>query len=269
MDISRISVSREDVWQTCKAKYKFQYHLKVPSPEEEPFYFVYGKIIHKIAEEYVRNKGKILIGEIANSVLNGEIALEEYKEKITYAPKEIPPKYKKRIPGMLRSLERFSEQVGFDGEIEWDFEYDLDPPNKKMVTGFIDRLIEKNGTYFVIDYKTTQKGRYRKTPETILTDLQLRCYSRVVQKKLDIPASKIKAALYYLEGGNLVPVQFSEKSLIKAEMRLLKAYNDIEAADPDNAWGRVGPHCTRCNYRSICPFYRNANHKPKLPDTLS
>jgi CRISPR/Cas system-associated exonuclease Cas4 (RecB family) len=78
----------------------------------------------------------------------------------------------------------------------------------------------------------------------------------VVQKKFNAPADKIYAALYYLEGGNLVGAQFSQQSLELVEQELLQAYKEIENSDPDKVWGNVGDHCGRCKYRKICPFYR-------------
>ena len=65
-----MSVSRKSVWDECKKKYYYKYHLKLDSEEPEPFYFTYGKIIHKIAEEFVERKGKTTINEITNLVLN-------------------------------------------------------------------------------------------------------------------------------------------------------------------------------------------------------
>jgi ATP-dependent helicase/DNAse subunit B len=264
MEINHISVSRVGVYQTCPQQYKYKYHLKLESPEPEPFYFVYGKIVHKIAEEYVREKGARTIQEITDAVLGGEILIETYQGDDLKAP-PLPPTEQKRLPGHLRAIYQFTQNTGFEGELEFPFEYDLDPPNEKMVVGYIDRLIEKNGEYFIIDYKTTKRGRWRKTKTTIKKDLQLRCYSRVVQKTFDVPADKIQAALLYVEGGDLIGAKFSQKSLEQAEEELLTAFNEIENRSPDKVWGKIGRHCDRCDYRSICPFI----NKPKLPPSLS
>ena len=264
MNIDHISVSRVGVYHTCPQQYKYKYHLKLDALEPEPFYFVYGKIVHKIAEEYVREKGKRTIQEISNAVLGGEILIESYKGEDLVAP-PLPPAEQKRLPGHLRAIHQFTENTGFEGELEFSFEYDLDPPNGRLVVGYIDRLIEKNGEYFIIDYKTTKRGRWRKNNKTIKTDLQLRCYSKVVQKTYDVPAKKIQAALLYVEGGNLIGASFSQKSLDQAEEQLLQTYKEIESRSPDRVWGRIGRHCDRCDYRSICPFI----NKPKLPPALS
>jgi CRISPR/Cas system-associated exonuclease Cas4 (RecB family) len=250
MNITHMSVSRKSVWDECKKKYHFKYHLKIEPTEPEPFYFTYGKIIHKIAEEYVRMQGKSAIGEVTNLVLNGEIPLEEN----VFAPK-LPVEYKTKMPDHIKSISKITNEIGFDGELEWDFKYDLDQPKEKYVIGFIDRLIKKKDKFFILDYKTTKKGKFRKNKQTIKDDLQLRTYARIVQKQFNVPAKDIITALYYLEGGDLISASFSEESLESAEKILLEAYDSIKESDPNNVWGTVGNHCYRCEYSKICPFF--------------
>ena len=121
--------------------------------------------------------------------------------------------------------------------------------------GFIDRLIIKEDKAWIIDYKTTKQGWWRKNEKTIVDDLQLKCYAAVVRKKFNIPAPNIQTALFYLEGGQLIGARFSEESLDQAEKELLQTYLDIENSNPDQVWGRVGEHCKRCDFCKICPFY--------------
>jgi len=253
MNITHMSVSRKTVWDECQKKYYFKYHLKLEPEEPEPFYFTYGKIIHKIAEEYVLRGGKSELKEVTNQVVNGEIALED--DQKTFAP-TLPMEYKLRMPGHLSSLYKITEQIGFDGELEWDFRYDLDKPKEKFVIGFIDRLIKRKNNFFILDYKTTKRGKFRKNKNTIKDDLQLRTYARIVQKQFDVPAENINTALYYLEGGDLISTKFTDKSLEEAENILLNSYDDIKNSDPEKIWGNVGNHCYRCEYYKICPFFK-------------
>ena len=58
MNIEHISVSRKQCFDTCKAQYKYRYHLKIVSEEPTADHFTYGKIVHKVAENYVEEKGK-------------------------------------------------------------------------------------------------------------------------------------------------------------------------------------------------------------------
>ena len=250
MNIEHISVSRRQTWDQCQLQYKYKYHLKVLSPEPEPIYFAYGTTIHKIAEEYVQTKGARTITEIANDVVNGKILLKENSR----CP-NLPQAYKAKLPNHLRALKALTDRVGFEGHLEWKFEYDLEPPNQKFILGFIDRLIPKGDKFFIIDYKTTKKGPWRKNSQTIIDDLQLRCYARVVQKTFGAKANDIRCALYYLdEKPELVSAKFSEDSLLRAEEEMHKAYDDIKKAKPE-VWGNYGDHCTRCNYRSLCPVF--------------
>lgn len=254
MNISHMSVSRKTLWDECKKKYYYKYHLKLDTDEEEPFHFTYGKIIHKIAEVYIENRGDKELQEVVKLVTEGKIPIEEKNE--VFAPK-IPYEYKFRMPGHLQSLNKITKEIGYDGHLEWDFKYDLDPPNNKFVIGFIDRLIIKNNKAFILDYKTTKRGKFRKNKNTVKTDLQLMTYARIVQKEFNIPAENIHTALFYLEGGNLISTKFSEKSLEEAESILLNCYNEINDYDEKNAWGNVGYHCRFCEYSKICPFYQN------------
>lgn len=244
-----MSVSRRDVWKTCSQQYKYKYELQLEPCEETPFYFTYGSIIHKIAEEYVINRGERLLSDITEDVLQGTIPLREVGEPI-----KLPSEYAKRLPGNLKAIEQLTQQIGVVGETEYEFEYDLDPPNKRMLAGVIDRLIIKDDKCWIIDYKTTRRGRWRK--RSVVDDIQLRCYARVVQKQFGILAENIKAALYYLEGAELVAAKYSNESLEQVEQEMLQAYKQIECTPPEVARGSVGEHCQRCDYKSICPFLK-------------
>lgn len=258
MNIEHISVSRKTTWETCQQQYKFKYHLKIKSDGPEPFFFTYGKIFHAIAEHYVAGRGNVTLESITNNVMQGNIPLEEGNAEEGKAPVFAPPlqgEYKGKLQKHLLALKKLTDKIGFDGICEHKFKYDLDPPNNKFVTGFIDRLINKNGKFFIIDYKTTKKSNWRKNNKTIIDDLQLRCYARVIQKEFNAKAENIMAALFYLEGEELVPARFSEESLINAEKELLDAYNQIVDMPPEQAHGTVDRHCRWCDYRPICPYY--------------
>ena len=256
MNIEHISVSRYGVWKECELRYKFHYHEKIVPEGESPFYFTYGKIVRKIAEEYVEKKGARTLNEVAKDVLQGKISIERGEQGDIFAP-PLPEDYKARLPGHLRALQSLTDQIGMDGELEWPFYYDLDPPHGKHVKGFIDRLIQRGDKWFIIDYKTTKRGPWRKTAHNISHDLQLRTYGRIVQKTFNVPSENIRAALYYLEGGNLIATQrFTDNHLESAEKELLEAYKRIESTPPETAQGLLGDWCRRCDYRKMCPLYR-------------
>lgn len=250
MKIPYISVSRLQTYQVCPQQYKYKYHLELAPMGEEPIYFAYGSIIHRIAEEYILNKGEIGINEIANDVLSGKIELGDGKK----VPK-LPTEYKNKIPEHIRAIKKISDQIGYEGFTEYEFLMDLDPPNKKQVKGFIDRLVQKDDKFWILDYKTTKKGMWRKNAKTISNDLQLRTYARVIQREFGAAAHNIKTGLYYLEGAELVGACFTEQSLENVENELIKYYDEIKNTEPNTVLGHVGQHCSRCDWRKVCPFY--------------
>lgn len=264
MNIEHISVSRGKSYRQCPYYYKLKYHDKIPNPGEEQFYFVYGKIVHKIAEVHVQEGGARTVREISNEVLGGSIEIEDGKK----AP-ALPRDYKARLPGHLRAIERLNNKIGCSGVTEHKFRYDLDPPNSRFVTGFIDRLILKEGKAFIIDYKTTKEGPYRENMHTIKRDPQLRMYSRVVQKEFGLRAGDIRAALFYLEGEDIVHASYTEESLDSIEREMLDLYMSIESHAPEEARGVTGGHCRRCEYRDMCPFYRSSQRRVSWDGDIS
>lgn len=250
MLIEHISISRAGVMQECQQKYKYRYHLKVIPKKPEAPWFVYGKFIHKIAEIYVQNKMQKDIYMIAAELLNGVIQFDEI-EKV----KKLDSSYKNKIKTHLRSVERITKEVGCDGHIEYEINYDLDPPNNKLLVGFIDRLFFKNDKAFILDYKTTKVGPYRKNKDTIRKDLQLRAYCFYVHTKFNIDPEKIHAGLYYLDDSKLVTAKYTLHELQDAVENLKKDFALIENMHENAVTPNVGSHCKRCDYEDICPFY--------------
>lgn len=250
MKIDHISISRESTWQECELRYKYHYDLQLPSPVPTPFYFTFGKIVHVIIDEHTKARGAKSISRVKSEILSGQIELEPGVK----AP-PLDNEQHKNLTRHLNNYLRLVEQIGYEGETEWGFYVELDPPNQRHLKGFIDRLLVKNGSASIIDFKTTKPSRWRKDGSNITKDLQLACYAWVVMQEFKIPAKNITAALYYLDDAKLVPVRFSERTLLTVPERLVKVYKTIQEANPDYVKGNVGQHCTRCDYRKICPFY--------------
>lgn len=252
MNIEHISVSRKSIFDECQAKYLYKYHLKVPSPVEEPIYFIYGKLIHKIAEEYVDRGDPTQFAEIVKDVMNGTIEIEPGKTAPT-----LDKEYSKKFVNHLKTLKDFIDKIGhgYPGHTEYGFKYDLMPPREFNVTGFIDRIIVKGDHYFICDYKTTKKGPWLKNNITVLSDLQLRIYAKVVQKEFGASPENIHCCLMYLDSGNIVGATYNQQSLDEAERELLEAYIQIHEMDPEDVRGNVGQHCRRCDFRSVCKWW--------------
>lgn len=251
MKILHTSVSRTENYIRCPQSYKYRYHLDI-IPETTPFHFTFGKIVHKIIEVYTLNRGKKSINEVQKEVLDGTIPYEEGK-----TIPNLDNLVKQRLNAHVHNFMRLADKIGTDGEVEWPFDIDLDPPGGKKWVGFIDRMIVKKDHVFIIDYKTTRKGKWRKNHNTIKKDLQIQGYCYVAANHFKLPAANVRAALYYLEDATLVDSGcFDEEVLQSVPKNLLNIYNTIQSHDPDKVVGKTGDHCRNCDYSDICPFYK-------------
>jgi CRISPR/Cas system-associated exonuclease Cas4 (RecB family) len=260
MFIEHLSHSRANLFEECELKYNYKYHERIKLDEPEPIYFLYGKVIHKFAEEYVLNKGQRPAPAILQDILTGTIPLER-KEGGDYGRPDLPIEYLARLKNEVINVTKICNKLGFEGEVEWPFDYDLDPPNKKRIIGFIDRLIPLHGgkKFVIVDYKTTKVSPWRKDQNTIKKDMQLKTYARIVQKHFNVPGENIAACLHYVLDDKVVGVQsFNDKDLEHTEKILLDTYNQISDTPPESARPNIGRHCTRCEFVKICRAYRNS-----------
>lgn len=251
MNIDHLSVSRTGCFEQCQQQYKYRYHLKVIPDKPEQIHFTYGKLVHKAAEVYVENQGKTPIKNIVQKLLSGEMLFEGSQNL-----GRLTADYHRKLVNHTAFIEKFTEKVGFDGDIEHKIEYDLDPPHHKIFLGFIDRLIIKNNKAIILDYKTSKNNSWRKTKKDIPYDLQLNAYALYVHEHHGIEPEDIQAALVYLEDPQVVSTNFTKERLIETKEKLKKAFYVIESYDADKVIGNVGGHCTRCDYNDRCPFYR-------------
>ena len=66
-----------------------------------------------------------------------------------------------------------------------------------------------------------------------------------------------KDNFYYLEDVLMLSSSYNKESLDKVESELLEVYDSIYNHDPSRAMGSTGNHCKRCDYRDMCPFFKN------------
>jgi CRISPR/Cas system-associated exonuclease Cas4 (RecB family) len=251
MDINHLSVSRGQCFEECQQKYKYRYHLRVIPDKPEQIHFTYGKLLHKAAELYVQNEGKTDIVELGKDLLYGKISFSE-----SFKLRNLNDSYRSKFWEHIKIVKAFTNKVGFEGEIEHEITYDVDPPNNKILTGFIDRLFFKDGKAFILDYKTNKKSSFRKDRSSIKTDLQLSTYALYVSEKYNIDPENITAALIYVDGGNIVSTNFTKEGLENTKKYLKDLYYKIENSDETKVAGKVGRHCGFCDYNNICPFYK-------------
>jgi predicted RecB family nuclease len=184
--------------------------------------------------------------------------INDISKEVMTTENPLPYHYAQQLPKDLKQFMVLSKKIGTDAEIEVPFKKDLDAPHNKFVVGFMDMIIKRNDEYWILDFKTTKEGKFRKTMQTVVNDLQLMCYTWVVSEMYNVDPSKIKAGLYYLQGGSLISAKFSKQTLENVPKKLLKVYNEVMESNPDTVVGTVGDHCGLCEYKSLCSYFQNS-----------
>lgn len=239
-----MSVSRKQTWESCQLKYKYKYHLELHIPSDTPSFFTYGKMVHKIAELYVIGKGLTDISELARDCFNGKIKVENNTEI------KVERWFYYKIQRHIENIRKISNTIGFDGMTEYKFGFQYE---NAFISGVIDRLIARGNKYYILDYKTTKKGPFRKDAVSIKEDEQLRCYAFAVSHLFNVQIEDVKVALYYLDEPELISTKYTKDQIDSTLRELDMCYVAISSTNEDNVNANPGTHCKFCEYKSICP----------------
>ncbi len=237
-----LSHYRIDDYLTCPLKYKYVHVLRVPVLRDQSV--VYGAALHRAVQAYNtrRLQGQTMslddlieafeahwVNEGFISREHEEARLREGRDALAefhlFAGPAPPPTFVEK---------RFRFQLGHD-----------------IVSGFLDRVDERDGEAVIIDYKSSlvrdQKEADKETRESHQLNLYALAYRESVGRLPD------RAELHFLTPAGVVigKAVKGEKELDKATDRIRIAAAGIRAglfqATP-SAWV-----CSFCAYRTICP----------------
>jgi ATP-dependent exoDNAse (exonuclease V) beta subunit len=128
----------------------------------------------------------------------------------------------------------------------------------EVLVGSLDRLLEEQGRFTVVDFKVTARGRERS--ELVQSyQAQLDLYAEAV-RKLAPGAKGVEAALVHISGGGIQVIRVSPREGIAA--RLAEQAAKIVAGEPGKPV--PGPACAHCELKSVCPEGRSSP-KAKRP----
>ena len=133
------------------------------------------------------------------AAINKGIELHRYMEMVDFSSKDtsfiVNPRDRARISQVLSSP-FFNDLSGCKIYKEYGY-YD----EQNDTTGFIDLLIEKDGEYLIVDYKS------KNISDPAYVE-QLRVYRENVSKLFNVPLTKIRAYLLPLNGESIHEVEF-------------------------------------------------------------
>jgi ATP-dependent exoDNAse (exonuclease V) beta subunit len=188
-----ISYSELKKWSECSWRHKLEY-IDGLNPFKGNEYTSFGKALHSVSEKFVTeevsekpekyfeieflNELKDLKLQDPELILDAKLVQDMRLQGATLAPQIIP---------FLK--EHFGEYKLISVEEEL---YEPLADSKKKFKGFIDLVLEKEGTYHVIDWKTCSWGWNHKKKQDRVLSYQLTLYKHFFSQKHKIDSKKIK-----------------------------------------------------------------------------
>ena len=241
----RLSYSSISTYETCPAKYRFQYDERLPTASSPALSF--GDTLHRTLQRFHDRPVPVAppleeLLEILDSewVSDGfrdpseeQLYVEHARQVLADYHRENAPSF--RIPAAL------------------EFHFRIEVEGVEL-SGTIDRLDRiPGGGYEIIDYKTSR----RLPPKSVVdNDLQLSVYHLAAQEVWGIEPERL--TLYYLLPGQRMTTFRTRQHTEELRRRISVVADRIAAGRFDP---RPNPLCDWCEFQARCPVFRHRYEK--------
>ena len=237
----RLSYSSLSTYETCPAKFRFQYQERLPTGPSPALSF--GDSLHKALRRFHDRPVPVApsLPEL-QEFLQDEWVTEGYRN-----PEE-EALYLDHGRHVLAQYHRENaEQFRIPAALEFRFAIDVEGV---QVSGVIDRMDRMpGGGYEIIDYKTSR----RLPPKSVVDkDLQLSVYHMAAREVWGIEPERL--TLYYLLPGQRMTTSRTPADADELRRRIATAAERIEAGKFEP---RANPLCDWCDFQSRCPLFRH------------
>ena len=189
--INSISFSELKSHIECSYRHKLQYIDKI-NMFEENVNTNFGTALHEACEHYIKNremKYELALDYIVQAWEKYDLPdLGQWLTEANALLEAVPHFLNDRFPGWscVSAEEKLLEEIKGPHAEDVAFK------------GYIDAIIEHEGTYFILDWKTSGKGwnKYKKEDDTL--KMQLILYAKFWGQKHGIPSSKIRVGFVVL-----------------------------------------------------------------------
>ena len=241
----RLSYSSINTYETCPAKYRFQYEERLPSAPSPALSF--GDSLHQALyrfhsrpvpvapplEELLETLDAVWVADGYTNVSEEQTYLEHGRQALTQYHRDNAAAY--RIPAAM------------------EFRFQIDVEGVK-VSGVIDRMDRiPGGGYEIVDYKT---NRRLPPQQRIDEDLQLSVYYLAAREVWGIEPERL--TLYYLLPGQRMTTVRTEADADTLRRRIVTVAERIQAGKFEP---RQNPLCDWCDFQARCPLFRHAYEK--------
>jgi RecB family exonuclease len=241
----KLSYSSINTYETCPAKYRFQYEERLPTGSSPALTF--GDVLHRTLYRFHDRPVPVApslpdLLEMLEDEWSGTGFLDESEQRL----------YRDHARQILTDYHRTNaDSFRIPAALEFRFTVDVDGI---ALNGMIDRMDRiPGGGYEIIDYKTNR----RLPPKAVVDrDLQLSLYYLAAREIWGIEPERL--TLYYLLPGQRMSTFRTPADADDLRRRIATVAERIEAGmfEP-----RQNPLCDWCDFQQVCPLYRHKYEK--------
>lgn len=238
----RLSYSSISTYETCPAKFRFQYEERLPTAPSPALSF--GDSLHRALHRFHDRPVPVAPGlPELQEMLEAQWVSDGYRgeeEEALYLDhgRQVLTEYHRRN----------ADSYTIPAALEFRFSIEVEGVR---LTGVIDRMDRlPGGGYEIIDYKTSR----RLPPQArVDADLQLSVYHLAARQVWGIDVERL--TLYFLLPGQRMSTTRSAADDEELRRRVANVAARIEAGKFEP---RQNPLCDWCDFQAICPLFRHA-----------
>ena len=241
----RLSYSSISTYETCPAKYRFQYETRLPTSSSPALAF--GESLHRTLYRFHDRPVPVApsLPEL-QEMLEGEWVSDGYRDE---SEERLYREHARQV--LAEYHRRNAESFRIPAALEFRFTVEVEGV---QLSGMIDRMDRlPGGGYEIIDYKTNR----RLPPKaTVDRDLQLSLYALAAKEVWGIEPERL--TLYFLLPGERMSTTRTAADSSELRRRIGTVAERIAAGmfEP-----RQNPLCDWCDFQRVCPVFRHRYEK--------
>ena len=241
----RLSYSSISTYETCPAKYRFQYETRLPTSSSPALAF--GETLHRTLYRFHDRPVPVApsLPEL-HEMLEGEWVSDGYRDE---SEERLYREHARQV--LSEYHQRNAESFRIPAALEFRFTVEVEGV---QLSGTIDRMDRlPGGGYEIIDYKTNR----RLPPKaTVDRDLQLSLYFLAAKEIWGIEPERL--TLYFLLPGERMSTTRTAADATELRRRIGTVAERIAAGmfEP-----RQNPLCDWCDFQRVCPVFRHRYEK--------
>lgn len=231
-----------DDYLTCPLKYKYVHLLRVPVLREHTI--IYGAALHRAVQAYNNRR-------IQGQAMSLEQLIETFEAHWVNEGFISREHEERRLQEGRDALARFHAFAGAGQpptSVEKRFRFQL---GNDIVTGFLDRVDEREGEIVIIDYKSSSVKDHKAADKEARESRQLSLYALAYRESVGRVPNRVE--LHFLTPGGVIVGQAvkKDKDLQQAADRVREAATGIRTGFFQATPGQW--ICSFCAFRTICP----------------